>query len=316
MLAGATYDGWAHSHDPRSLETVLTPSHALVYVSFALVAVLAFAPSLAARLEGRDTVRAIPAGFGSTVVGVVAFLGVGVLDLAWHVAFGLEATTEALLSPTHLGLGLTAAMVASGPVRARWQRPDAEAPPTARWLDHLPAVLGVAVIAGLAGFALHPVNLFVDAWPRWPYDTFDATWYGPNLGVAGAIVPTLLVFVPLVELARRWPRLPAGIATLTATIVLAGLTFLHDGEILVGAPALGGLLVDGLLLAVPPARFGRWPLAIAGPALVFSAYFLVVSRTGPVAWTAHLVGGTVLIAAVTGAVVGWLSRDHGPLASR
>jgi hypothetical protein len=311
MLAGATIDGWAHTHDPRSLETVLTPSHALVYVSFGLVAVLAFAPSLAARLEGRDTIRAIPAGFGSTVVGVVAFLAVGVLDLIWHLAFGLEANTEALLSPTHLGLGLTAALIASGPVRAAWLRPDPAGPGTARWPDHLPAILGVIAIAGVAGFALHPVNLFVDAWPRWPYGAFDATWYGPNIGVAGAIVATLIVFVPLVELARRWPTQPAGVATLLATGTLAGLTFLHDGQVLLGAPILGGLLVDGLLIALPPARYGRWPLAIVGPATLFGAYFLVLSRTGPVAWSAHLIGGTIAIAALTGVVLGWLSRHSG-----
>jgi hypothetical protein len=324
MLVGATVDGWAHTHDPRSLETILTPWHALIYVSFALVTFLVLAPSLAARLEGRDAVRAIPAGFGGSVVGVFAFGLVGVADLAWHLVFGLEADTEALLSPTHLGLGLTAALIASGPVRAAWARPapaaagdDGEADRgVARWPDHLPAIAAVVAIAGVAAFALHPVNLFVDAWPRWPYGTFDATWYGPNIGIAGAIVPVLLVFIPLLELARRWPTLPAGTATVVAGGTLAGLTFLHDGQVIVGAPILGGVLVDVVLLALPPARFGRWPLAGLGPAVLFVAYFLVVSRTGPVTWTAHLIGGTVLIAAVTGLALALLARDRGTAVDR
>jgi hypothetical protein len=315
MMAGATVDGWAHTHDPRSLETVLTPWHGIVYGSFALVSVLAFAPSLAARLEGRDAVAAIPRGFGVTIAGVVLFLVVGLLDLAWHLAFGLEADTEALLSPTHLGLGLTAALIAAGPVRAAWARREAE-PGVARWPDHLPAVLGVLAITGIAGFALHPVNLFVDAWPRWPYSVADVTWYGPNIGIAGAIVPTLVLFVPLLELARRWPALPPGTATLIIGGSMAGLTFLHDGQVLVGAPILGGFAVDVLLIALPPGRFGRWPLAIGGPALLFATDFLVVSRTGPVAWSAHLIGGTVLIAALTGAALGWLARDPGRVVDR
>jgi hypothetical protein len=308
MLAGATIDGWAHTHDPISLETVLTPWHAIVYVSFVLVAFLVLAPPLAARLEGRDPIRAIPRGFGSSVIGVVAFGIAGVLDLAWHLAFGIEADTEALLSPTHLALGLTSALIASGPLRAAWQRRDAE-PGVATWHAILPAALAAVAIAGVAAFALHPVNLFVDAWPRWPYGRFDATWYGPNIGIAGAIVPTLIVTVPVLELLRRWPVLPAGTATLVIGGTMAGLTFLHDGQGMVGAPILGGFLVDLILLAVPAGTIGRWIVAGLGPAAVFVAYFIVLARTGPVAWSAHLIGGTVLIAALTGLVLALVARQ-------
>jgi len=310
MLAGATIDGWAHTHDPNSLETILTPWHAIVYVSFALVAFLICAPSLAARLEGRDTIRAIPAGFGWSVVGVVAFGVVGLLDLAWHLAFGLEADTEALLSPTHLGLGVTAAMIASGPLRAAWARRDPR-PGVTTWPAFLPALLAVVAIVGVAGFALHPVNLFVDAWPRWPYGRFDATWYGPNIGVAGAIVPTLLVAVPLLELLRRWPVLPAGTATILVGATMAGLTFLHDGQVIIGAPVLGGFLIDLVLLAAPRGVAGRWVVGGLGPAVLFGAYFVVVARTGPVTWSAHLIGGTVFIAALTGLTLAFLARQPG-----
>jgi hypothetical protein len=311
MLAGATIDGWAHTHDPRSLETILTPWHAIVYVSFVLVAFLVLAPSLAARLEGRDPVGAIPAGFGWSVVGVVAFCAVGLLDLAWHLAFGLEADTEALLSPTHLGLGMTSALIASGPLRAAWGRRDEHAR-TGTWSSMLPALLAVVAIAGVAAFALHPVNLFVDAWPRWPYGRFDATWYGPNIGIAGAIVPTLIVTIPLLELLRRWPVLPAGSATLLVGATMAGLTFLHDGQVLIGAPILGGFLIDVVLLAVPRGPMGRWLVGGLGPAVLFAAYFLVVAASGPVTWSAHLIGGTIVIAGVTGLALALLARQPRP----
>ncbi len=312
MLAGATIDGWAHTHDPLSLETILTPWHAIVYVSFALVAFLVLAPLLAARLERRDTLQAIPSGFGWSVVGVVAFAVVGLLDLAWHLVFGLEADTEALLSPTHLGLGVTSALIASGPLRAAWSRRD-EWPGEGTWPALGPAVLAVVAIVGVAAFALHPVNLFVDSWPRWPYGRFDATWYAPNLGVAGAIIPTLLVVVPLLELLRRWPILPAGTATILVGGTMAGLTFLHDGQVLVGAPILGGFLIDLVLLAAPRGVARPWIVAGLGPALLFSAYFVVVDRTGPVAWSAHLIGGTVVIAALTGLALALLARQPRPV---
>lgn len=311
MVAGATIDGWAHTHDPNSLESILTPWHAIVYVSFALVAVLVLAPSLAARLEGRDPLAAVPAGFGWSVVGVVAFLFVGLVDLGWHLVFGLEADTEALLSPTHLGLGVTSAMITSGPIRAAWNRRDEAGQGIARWPDHLPAILAVVAISGVAAFALHPVNLYVDAWPRWPYGRFDDTWYAPNIGIAGATVPTLIVMIPLLELVRRWPTLPVGPATLLVGGTMAGLTFLHDGQAIVGAPILGGVLVDLVLMALPPRRYGRWPVAGLAPALIFIAYFVVVGRTGPVTWTAHLIGGTIVIASLTGLALGMLARTPG-----
>jgi hypothetical protein len=307
MLAGATVDGWAHTHDPFSLETIITPYHAIVYVSFVLVAFLILAPLLAARLDGRDPVRAIPVGYGWSVVGVVAFGIVGLIDLAWHLVFGLEGTTEALVSPTHLGLGVTSAMIASGPLRAAWLADDRG---VARWPDFLPAVLSVVAIVGVAAFALHPVSLFVDAWPRWPYATTGPTWFGPDLGIAGAIVPTLLVLLPLLELLRRWPTLPPGTATLLAGATMAGLTFLHDGQVLVGVPILGGFLLDLVLLALPPRRFGRWWVATLGMGLFWSAYFLLLSRTGAVAWSAHLIGGTVAIAMLLGLALAFLARGE------
>ena len=262
MLVGATIDGWAHTHDPFSLETIFTPYHAIVYVSFVLVAFLILAPVLAARLEGRDTLRAIPAGYGWSVVGVFAFGLVGLLDLAWHLAFGLEGTTEALISPTHLGLGVTSAMIASGPLRAAWLAADDDG--MARWPDFVPALLAVIAIVGVAAFALHPVSLFVDAWPRWPYAITDPVWFGPDMGIAGAIVPTLLVTVPLLELLRRWPTLPPGSATLPVGATMAGLTFLHDGSILIGAPILGGSCSISSCWPRRRARFGRWWVATLG----------------------------------------------------
>ena len=72
------------------------------------------------------------------------------------------------------------------------------------------------------------------------------------------------------------------------------------------------MLVDLILIALPPRRFGRWPLAGLAPAAMFFAYFVVVSRTGPVAWTAHLIGGTIVIASLTGLARAMLART--PLA--
>jgi hypothetical protein len=317
LLVGATLDGWAHSHDRLALESLVTPWHAVVYLGFAAVAVVVLAPPITGWLGGQGARASIPAGFGISVAGVVLFAATGAADALWHLAFGIEADAEALLSPTHLGLGLTAAMIASGPVRAAWLRPTGGGS-SATWPAFLPAALSVVAIVGLMAFALHIANLFVDAWPRFPYGRADLTWYGPNIGVASAIVQTGVLMTPILLLLRRWPDLPAGTLTLVVGGATAGLTFLHDQGELVGAPILAGFLADLVLLAVRPGGPGAWRLPAVGfllPVAVFVAYFVVLDATGPVAWSAHLIGGTIVLAGGTGFVLALLAGRGGPTAA-
>lgn len=300
LLAGAILDGWAHSHELLALESVVTPWHTVVYLTFVAVAIVLLAPPAFAWLgHGRAAARAaIPPCYGLSVAGIFVFAGMGAADAGWHVAFGIEANAEALLSPTHLGLGLGAALIASGPIRSAWNRVDEPA----RWPGFLSAVLSVVAIAGVAAFALHVANLFVDPWPRFPYALSDATWYGPHIGVASALVPTAIVLAPALLLVTRWGKLPPGTMTFLIGGALAGLTFLHDEANLVGAPILGGFLADLLLIALRPGAGPRRLQAfgfLTGAGLIAS-YFVVLWATSDVAWSAHLIGGTVVLAGGVG----------------
>ncbi len=297
MLAGATLDGWAHSHQLLALESVITPWHAVVYLAFLAVAIVLLGPPVAARLGGGKAIAAIPVGYGTSLVGVGFFLSMGALDTAWHVLFGIEADAEALLSPTHLGLGVGACLIASGPIRAAWSRND-----EATWPSFLPAILSAVAITGLVAFALHIANPFVDPWPRFSYELDDPTWYGPHIGVASAVVTTGIVVVPMLLLDARWRRLPAGWLTLLFGASLAGLTFLHDEGRLVGAPILGGFLADLLFIWLRPEVSG-WRLqafAFLAPSVLVAAAFAVLWATGPIAWSAHLIGGTIMLAGGVG----------------
>jgi hypothetical protein len=297
MLGGATLDGWAHSHQLLALESVITPWHLVVYAAFLAIAIVLLGPPVTARLAGRSAVDAIPAGYGTSVVGVAFFLAMGAADTAWHLLFGIEADAEALLSPTHLGLGVGACLIASGPIRATWNRAE-----TATWPAFLPAMLSAVAITGLVAFALHIANPFVDPWPRFSYELDDPTWYGPHIGVASAVVTAGIVVVPMLLLVARWRSLPGGWLTLLFGASLAGLTFLHDEGQLVGAPILGGFLADLLYLWLRPGTSG-WRLqafAFLAPVALLAAYFAVLWATGPVAWSAHLIGGTVVLAGGVG----------------
>ena len=161
MYLGAVTDGWAHGHEPAALETILTPWHAMVYVAFALLVVVVLGP----RALGWPAAPGVHAADRFAVAGIAVFLVAGLADSAWHAAFGLEANAEALVSPTHLLLGVGAGMIAASPLLATWHM---AVPPT--WPLLAPAVLGNATLTGLVAFSTHLAHPLVDPWPRWAYD--------------------------------------------------------------------------------------------------------------------------------------------------
>lgn len=140
LIGGVHLDGWAHNHHP-DLETFFTPWHAVLYSGFfALFLTLLF---IFARNLGRGYPwqRALPVGYNLSLIGTCVFLIGGGLDLIWHQIFGIEANTEALLSPTHLILATGGILMVSGPLRAAWQRPAM-----------LPALLALTFVVALLAF--------------------------------------------------------------------------------------------------------------------------------------------------------------------
>jgi hypothetical protein len=120
---GAHVDSWAHGHVASTLETFFTPWHALLYASLAATTV--FLVVCAARTGARpwEWGRALPDGYAISLLGCVLFGIAGVLDMAWHLTFGIERGFQALISPTHVGLMVSAGLIVSGPLRAAWRRP-------------------------------------------------------------------------------------------------------------------------------------------------------------------------------------------------
>ena len=88
LLAGAYLDSWAHRHVAR-LETFFTPWHAVLYSG--LFATLCFlgATALWNQGKGRGTQDLLPMGYGLSLVGGVIFGMAGVIDMLWHLRFGI-----------------------------------------------------------------------------------------------------------------------------------------------------------------------------------------------------------------------------------
>jgi hypothetical protein len=167
-LGGLFIDGWAHSNIPQ-LETFFTPWHAVFYsgylaVAFTLLARILLnlrqsalsaggrAPSLVTlareSLPGNRWLRAIPTGYELSVLGLAIFGVSGIGDLTWHLFLGIERSTEALLSPTHLGLALGIGLALSGPLCAAWRRSGA----TPSWWQLGPAILALTFTFSLLTF--------------------------------------------------------------------------------------------------------------------------------------------------------------------
>src|SRR4051794_7166721 len=103
------------------------------------------------RQPGRGLLRAAPAEYGRGLGGGGVFAVGGVVDMVWHLVFGIEAGVDALVSPTHLVLLAGGALLLSGPLRAAIQRFGAL---PHRVADAWPAVVSLGTVAALAGFFL------------------------------------------------------------------------------------------------------------------------------------------------------------------
>src|SRR5215831_13875825 len=123
VAAGAHVDSWAHGHVAATLETFFTPWHALLYASIAATTGFLVFTAVRTGAQPWDWGRALPDGYALSLLGCVLFGIAGVLDMTWHLTFGIERGFQALISPTHLGLMLSAGLIVSGPLRSAWRRP-------------------------------------------------------------------------------------------------------------------------------------------------------------------------------------------------
>lgn len=121
VIGGAYLDGWAHNHGKVD-DVFITPWHAVLY-SGVLVLFIFLAINQGRNMsKGYVWQRALPAGYTLSLLGVGLFLVGGGFDFAWHTIFGIEVNIEQLLSPSHLLLATSAALMISGPIRAAWAR--------------------------------------------------------------------------------------------------------------------------------------------------------------------------------------------------
>ena len=322
FILGLYIDGWAHNH-LEGIETFFTPWHALFYGSFLLLALVFgayVAAGLSANLQDRSDIlkrwaRAIPRGYEWSALGVGLFFVSGACDMLWHLRFGIEQNTEALLSPTHLGLATAMALILTGPLRAAIARGD----------DVSGAQLWPAVISFTSLFCgLTFILQFSPALVDWGVGVRPTDLTTSELMLDRAVVSQLLISTVMTGavlfLVRQWgTKLPFG--SLTVLIgANAALMSVQSGHryyfamlpAAIGAAVIADCLNVWLLPTESAVRF-RW-FAFLVPFVYWSAHYLdYLVRGESVWWKIHVWAGLPVIAGLIGLLLSFLAISSAPI---
>jgi hypothetical protein len=319
-LGGLFIDGWAHSNIPQ-LETFFTPWHAVFYsgylaVAFTLLVQILFnlrksainaggsAPSLITlvreSLPGNRWLQAIPDGYELSVLGLVIFGISGIGDMTWHLILGIERGTEALLSPTHLGLAMGIGLALSGPLRAAWHRPGTNP----SWRQLGPAIFSLTFTFSLLTFFTAYASPLIAPWP-----IINAS-SSPSRGITEILLITAVSMSFVLLALRRW-RLPFGTLTFMFGVNGALMVVFFPHALLVSVPTalLGGLAADVLYRFLQPSVDQPMSVrlfAFLVPLVFYSLYLVDLAIVGPIIfqsgilWSAPFWAGTPVIAGIAG----------------
>lgn len=307
LLGGLYWDGWAHGYGlPDSFWTIW---HSAFYSGYAAAAAVIFGAVARARPQAASWRAAIPAGYEAAAAGVVIFGFGGAFDAAWHTAFGIELGSDALLSPSHLVLGLGIALVVSGPLLAAWRRGA-----SGGLAAQLPAVLSLTALLSVFTF----FSLFAG-----PYSAVIGTGTKPS---EATLVRSLLgmylfsaLVVGLALVALRRGTLPIGSLTVllglngVAMILMRGHAPLDVQLTFMLVAIVAGALGDVLLWRLRPSdtrALQLHVLAFALPVMYFALYLgVVVLRVGS-GWTVHELTGMVTLCGVVGLLLSFVAAPR------
>jgi hypothetical protein len=315
-MGGLFIDGWAHSNIPQ-LETFFTPWHAIFYSGFFAVATalvvrvllnlrqaagpqVSWAALIRQSLVTRSWLKAIPRGYELTALGLTLFLVSGVGDMTWHIFLGIEKSTEALLSPTHLGLATGLGLSLSGALRAAWRRSGS--PST--WRELAPAIVSLTFTFSLLTFFTTYGDALVRLWPLNP------TPGSATSGIIDILLTTGLTMGIVLLAVRRW-KLPFGTFTIMLGLNGSMMAVFNPHALMISAPTgiLGGLAADLLYRALQPSlqEPDRVRLfAFLVPLCMYIVYFLDLMIVGAlfwhagIVWTAPFWAGAPVVAGITG----------------
>ena len=302
LIFGGFLDAWAHNHVP-SLETFFTPWHAVLYMGFLVVAIVMVGTVVINHARGFSWSESIPPGYALSLLAVPAFAIGGVGDMFWHILFGIEKNTDAILSPTHLLLTVCFGLLLAGPFRALWRRTRSSQ--ALEKQDRLLAPIAMSLIILVFSLITQPLHPYYSLAPTNTYTTQSSEQL---LAVAGIILETVILMGVVLLALKRW-QLAFGSFTFLLTFTAIPLSFMQDHYIVIPIAAIAGLLVDIAYRQLRPslARVGELRIfAAVLPTILYLVYFLVLLLTSTIVWSVHLALGSVAVAGITGWLLSYL----------
>jgi hypothetical protein len=301
LVLGIFADAWAHNHLP--IDNFFTPWHGLLYSGLLAVGIFLMGTFIRNRRRGYPVSQAMPRGYELSLLGFLLFLASGIADMFWHILFGIELNIDGALSPTHLGIVISAVLVVSGPFRAAWHRSYAGS--TWSLIPLLPMLLSLAFMLSVVTVIAQIAHPFVFLWPSYPQqDSYDKQ----VLAVVSIALQSIILMIFVLLSVRRW-TLPFGAFTLIFTLNITLLSFMQDHYFLILVAALAGLITDLLIWRLKPSVTQPGALrlfAFAVPTVLYLLYFLALTLTTGVNWTIHLWLGSTVVAGITGYALSYL----------
>jgi hypothetical protein len=304
FTGGLFLDGWAHNHILNAIESFFTPWHAVFYAGyFGLVAVLGVRLVLGLR-RGFSWRKALPPGYDLSLIGAAIFFVGGFGDLVWHTLFGVEASVEALLSPTHLVLAVGGTLLGTGPLRAAWRRRGAISP----WTGLLSATTTFSAFTFMTQFA-HPTHTPWAAWSIASREFPTSMFLLQCAGISGLMLQAVFFSALGLFLVRRW-RMPFGAFTVILGLNALAMSFMQDEFRQIPAFLAAGLAADLLYRSGQPSDERRGALrtfAFALPALIATFQFLSIFLTDQVWWSIHLWAGSIALSGLVGLLLSYVA---------
>ncbi|GKU77832.1 hypothetical protein [Paenibacillus sp. L3-i20] len=303
LIIGFFIDGYAHNHG--AVESFFTPWHAILYSGYLATATwLLWIVYQNKRSTGLGWLKAIPEGYGLGVSGVLVFFIGGLGDMAWHIVFGIEENTAALLSPTHLLLLLGSLLILSSPFRVGWRKPE-QAP---TWKQFFPTLMSATLSATIVAFFLMYAWAFFENIPAKP-NVDQLTEKMPFLveieairGLITILLDTILMMYPIFLILSRW-KTPFGAFTFYMTFLGTAMGALYG---FVSWPSIlfllaGGFVADVLVHTLKPNQTRIWTyrlIALLVPLVVWGLYFIIVQIDVGVGWPPEFWGGALVQSAL------------------
>jgi hypothetical protein len=309
LSGGILLDAWYHFHS--TVETFFEPAHALLYTGLLAAYVFTAFELRAMQRRGLRWPQMVPLGYSGTMLGLALTLAGGVTDMFKHAFWGFEEGFNALLSPTHLLIGVGMVMIVTGPIRSALRAQ----PRPSTWAGQIGLILCAASMMELIHWATQFIFLSeaeaLNA-PLPPYSIPHQTltlltlqYDKQGIGLLAVIVQSILVAGFFLYVARRIRLVPGGFTLLflVGNIFIAAADSNYAGQFwsVVIASLIAGGIADAFKLE--PGRHPRkWATAaFAVPAGYWAAMLATLALTmGGIWWSPDVISGSIVFAGLIG----------------